>query len=84
MSRVLVKYRGRLASLAGAEQEDCNAADVGDILKSIEKKYSKEAEKTARTMLIAVNGESIHLLKRYRTVLKEGDEVSFFPICAGG
>ena len=81
---VHVKYRGNLASLTGAAEEIFNARNVEDLLKSLGKRHSREAEKAARTMLITVNGENILLLRRYKTVLSEGDTISFYPICAGG
>jgi len=84
MSKILVKYRGHLAVLTGITEEFMEAADVQGILGLVRKRRGREAEKTARTMLIVVNGESILLLKRYKTVLKEGDTLSFLPICAGG
>ena len=82
--RVLAKYRGHLASLTGMGEESLEAANVEGLLKSLGKNHGREAEKAARTMLIALNGESILLLKSYKTALKEGDVVSFFPLSAGG
>jgi len=84
MSKVNVKYRGHLAALTGISEESMESGDVGGILKLVKERHGKEAEKIARAMLITLNGESILLLKRYKTTLKEGDTISFFPICAGG
>jgi len=91
MSKITIKYRGQLASLIGVPEEVFEAADpksqladVEGVLKTIRERHGREAEKTARTMLIALNGESILLLKRYKTKVKEGDSLSFFPLCAGG
>ena len=84
MSMVQVKYRGHLALLTGLKEENLNAANVGDLLKTIGKQFSPEAEKAARSMLITVNGESIHLLRLFKTSLLTGDIVGFYPICAGG
>ena len=84
MSAVQVKYRGHLAALTGRTEETIDAGDVNGILKTIRRQYSPEAEKAARSMLIALNGESILLLKRFKTALNDGDKVSFFPLCAGG
>ena len=84
MSKVTVKYRGRLASFTGLPEEAFDAADVEAVLKLLRELHGREAEKEGRTMLITINGESILLLKRYKTVLKDGDVVSFFPLCAGG
>ena len=84
MNKILIKYRGHLSSLTGMEEEKLEAVDVKSVLKSIRQRHGREAEKTAKAMLIALNGESILLLKRYNTVLKDGDVISFFPLCAGG
>jgi len=81
---VRVKYRGHLASLTGAAEETFDAKDVENLLKSLGKRYNWEVEKTARAMLITLNGENILLLRRYKTILAEGDTICFFPICAGG
>jgi len=84
MSKVRVKYRGHLAALTGIAEETIEAGDVEAVLRSIRERCGRDTEKAARTMLIAVNGESILLLKRYKTQLKEGDVLNFFPLCAGG
>ena len=84
MSGIRVKYRGHLATLTGVAEETLEVRDVGDALHYIRKRHGREAEKAARAMLIALNGESILLLRRYKTVLNEGDVLSFFPLCAGG
>lgn len=84
MNKVNVKYRAQLAALIGIKEEIAEAADVEGVLRFLRERYGREAEKTARSMLIALNGESILLLRRYKTPLKEGDVLSFFPICAGG
>ena len=84
MSKVCLKYRGHLAALIGLPEETVEAKDVEGALRLIRECHGREAEKTARAMLIALNGESILLLKRYKTAVNEGDVVSFFPLCAGG
>jgi len=84
MNKVLVKYRGNLEALTGIREETLEASDIKGLLISLRKSHGIEAEKTARTMLIALNGESIQFLKQYKTALREGDTVSFFPLCAGG
>jgi len=57
---------------------------VDSILKMLGQRYGKKAEKEARAMLITINGENILQQKGYRTEIKDGDTVGFFPICAGG
>ena len=81
---VKAKYRSRLAALTGMAEEDFEAADVKGLLRSLGERHGPEAEREARTMLITLNGESILLLRQFKTALKEGDVLSFFPLCAGG
>jgi len=81
---VTVKYRGHLSALTGIAEDVYEEKNVESVLRTLRRRHGKEAEKAARAMLIALNGESILLLKRYKTALKEGDVISFFPLCAGG
>ena len=84
MPKITVKYRGHLTALTKIPEEVLEGADVEAILRSIGKLYGRETAKTAGSMLIAVNGQSILILKRFKTTLKEGDVINFFPLCAGG
>ena len=84
MSKVLIKYRGHLAAVTGIAEENFDEENVEGLLRAIRKRHSREAEKAARTMLITLNGESILLLRRYKTALTDGDTIGFFPLCAGG
>jgi len=81
---VTVKYRSYLAELTKTASESLEAATLKDVLKHIKTHFGAEAEKQAKTMLIAVNGQSVHHLAHFKTALKDGDEVSFLPICGGG
>jgi len=82
--KINVKYRAHLETLTKISSESIDVKIVQDVLKHIKKQFGKEAEKAAKTMLIVVNGQSILMLKHFKTVLKDGDEVSFLPICGGG
>jgi len=82
--QVLVKYRARLSALTGIDSEFITAANVKDVMRHIKKQFGTDAVKQAKVMLIVVNGQSILLLKHFKTALKDGDEVSFLPICGGG
>lgn len=84
MMSITVKYRGELSELTGVSAESITAATVSDVLKHIKKSYGADACKSAKRMVIAVNGKSILLLKNEKTVLYDGDTVSFLPICGGG
>jgi len=83
-AKISVKYRAHLAALVNKDSESITALNVKDVLKHIKKQYGSDAEKSAKTMLIVVNGQSILMLKHFKTVLRDGDEVGFFPICGGG
>ncbi|MCL2763860.1 MAG: MoaD/ThiS family protein [Treponema sp.] len=82
--KVQIRYRAQLSALVKMENESITAADVKDVLRHIKRQFSAKAYKLAKKMLIVVNGQSILMLKHFNTVLKDGDEVSFLPICGGG
>jgi len=82
--QVTVKYRSHLAALTKTAAESLEAATVKDVLRHIRTQFGAEAEKLAKTMLIAVNGQSVLHLAHFKTALRDGDEVSFLPICGGG
>jgi molybdopterin synthase sulfur carrier subunit len=81
---IRVKYWGSLAKLTQLEEEEVDAANVRDVLSYLKGKYGTQAAKIAETMLIAVNGRNVLRLKLFKTALNAGDEVSFFPMSAGG
>ncbi|MCL1929307.1 MAG: MoaD/ThiS family protein [Treponema sp.] len=82
--QVTVKYRAHLATLTKIASEQITAATVKDVLRHIKAHFGAEAEKLGKTMLIAVNGESILQHAHFKTALQDGDEISFLPICGGG
>jgi len=84
MAAVTVFYRGALGEITHIKEETLDAKTLGDLLSHIRGAYGKEAEKTARAMLITVNGRSILGLRVFHTALSPGDRVHFLPICAGG
>ncbi|MDR0448762.1 MAG: MoaD/ThiS family protein [Treponema sp.] len=82
--RITIKYRAHLAAITKIAEEQIEASAVKDVLNHIKANFGADAEKKAKTMLITVNGENILLRKLFKTVLLDGDEVSFLPICGGG
>jgi molybdopterin converting factor small subunit len=82
--QITVRYRAHLAALTKTAGEQLEAATVKDVLRHINERFGAAAGKTAKTMLIVINGESILHLKHFKTALRDGDEVSFLPICGGG
>lgn len=79
-----VTYRGALPELMGVSSELVEAGTVAEVMAHIRKRYSKEAYREAKRMLIVINGDSIQLRRGYKTALVEGDRLSFLPICGGG
>ena len=82
--KVTVKYRAQLSALTKIENESISVNNIKDLLYHVNKQFGAAAVKMAKTMLIVVNGQSILHLKHFKTALKDGDEVSFLPICGGG
>lgn len=81
---VRIRYRGELAALTGVGEEAVEAAGVRDVLRHIKAAHGPAAQKAAKRMLITVNQKSVALLQNRNTPLKEGDTVSFWPVCGGG
>ena len=84
MAKIIVRYRGPIRELTSVAEETLDVAAVRDILAHIKTSYGAQAQKKAKTMLIAVDGESILLRKAFATKLKDGETVQFLPICGGG
>jgi molybdopterin converting factor small subunit len=82
--KIRARYRAHLADITAIGEESLEASSVNEVLKHIKKSFGSMAEKTARAMIIAVNGQNILQLKVFKTPLQDGDEVSFVPICGGG
>ena len=83
-SKIIIKYRANLFAITKKESESITALKVKDVMRHIKTQFGSNAEKLAKSMLIAVNGRSILMLKHFNTILKDGDEVNFLPICGGG
>ena len=81
---VKVEYRAEMFAICKVQSEEIEAKTVAEALKIIEKKYGKEAKKEAKKMLIVVDGKSINLLNHFKTEIKDGQKLSFLPICGGG
>ena len=81
---VQVSYRGELQTIIGKPGDSIDAVKVKDVLRHIRAAYGPVAWKEAKKMLIVVNTESILLRQVFNTALKNGDTVSFLPICSGG
>lgn len=81
---IKVRYRGHLQEMTHTPEETLQAGRVQDVLAQVKKKYGAAAYKEAKSMLIAVDGQSILLMQRFKTPLPEGATLSFLPLCGGG
>jgi molybdopterin synthase sulfur carrier subunit len=67
------------------------AANIGDLIESLEKNYPgikerlvDEKGEVRRFINVFINDEDIRFLENKQTSLKDGDEVSIVPAIAGG
>ena len=72
-------YRAALEELTGRREEYIEARAVSEALSHIKRRYYRAADREARRMLIAVNGESIQLRGGFAAPLRDGDTLSFLP-----
>jgi len=84
MASVKVKYRGALADLTGVDEQNLEVDTVQDIIRHVKAAYGSGAEKKAKAMLIAINGESMLLRGGFKARLAGGETVQFLPLCGGG
>jgi molybdopterin synthase sulfur carrier subunit len=67
------------------------AANIGDLIESLEKDYPgikerlvDEKGEVRRFINVFINDEDIRFLENKKTSIKDGDEVSIVPAIAGG
>lgn len=81
---ITVIYRAEMQTYTHCETEQLPPCRVSDVLKHIRKTYGRDAEKHAKSMLIVVDGESILIKQVFRTEIRDGQSLSFLPVCGGG
>ena len=81
---IKVVYYGNLARMTGTGMEMLDGDTVGAVLREIKKKHGTQACKTARMSHILVNSENAGMYGGYAMKLKDGDVLTFFPVCGGG
>ena len=84
MAKIIVRYRDPLKELTGRDEDQMDVAAIKDVLKHVKSAYGAEAAKLAKSMLIAIDGDSILLRNGFATKLENGETVQFLPICGGG
>jgi len=94
--RVRIRYYTTLRELAGAEEEEIELKGhptFGDLVEVVSEMYGKEAYdylhvfpggEVDPAMKFLVNGQDVHRLRGFDTVLRDGDVVAFIPAIGGG
>ena len=79
--RIKVMYYGQFRDITGLREEDLEAEDgvtVIELRDQVKERYPRIAEK--REILVAINNSFASL----ETVIKQDDQVAFFPPVSGG
>jgi len=84
MAKITVRYRDPLKELTRKDEDQLDVTAIKDVLRHVKSTYGAEAAKLAKSMLIAIDGDSILLRRGFATKLQEGETVQFLPICGGG
>lgn len=87
-----VKFFAHYREYTGAKEIDIkNCKTIGELLKKLSEIYgeklSKEffdGESLSSRVIVLVNGRNIVHLSNLNTPLKDDDEISLFPVVAGG
>lgn len=81
---ITVRVFGVTRLLIKVNKIEIDASSVADALKRINKLYESITLKELRSCVIFVNGTNIVYLKRFRTKIKDGDEMQIFSPVGGG
>ena len=60
------------------------AENINDLIRILDVKYTRIDVKQIQNSIIFINGVNMNKLKRYKTNLKDGDEVIFLSPVSGG
>jgi len=81
---VSVKFFGMLRLDIKQSADMLEAGSVDELLRVLAAKYDTVNLSRFRNSIILVNGVNMNELKRYKTLLKTGDEVMFLSSVSGG
>lgn len=95
MVKVKVFYTGPLRKLTGKAREEVNfnGETISELLREISKNHGETISKQLidystgslnEYVAILLNGQNIKHLQELRTRVKDGDEIIFLPVVAGG
>lgn len=81
---IKVRFFGMLRLDIKESADMLEAGSIEELLKVIAAKYDKVSMEQLRDAVIFINGINMNELKRYRTGLRDGDEVMFLSSVSGG
>ncbi|MFO7792673.1 MAG: ubiquitin-like small modifier protein 1 [Candidatus Saliniplasma sp.] len=90
---VKIKLFANLAESVGAKEIEVDALDVREAFETLEERYEKlhgeifkdeEQQKIRDNITVIKDGRNITYLDGLDTELKDGDELSVFPLVGGG
>ncbi|MCG8514302.1 MAG: MoaD/ThiS family protein [Halanaerobiales bacterium] len=81
---ILVRFFGTLRLSIGESRLEMEAERIDQLLVKINQKYNKIGIKQLKNAVIFINNQNINKLERFKSRLKDGDEVLFISAMGGG
>ena len=81
---ILVRFFGTLRLSIGESRLEIEAERIDQLLVKINQKYNKIGIKQLKNSVIFINNQNINKLERFKSRLKDGDEVLFISAIGGG
>ncbi len=81
---ILVRFFGTLRLSIGESRLEMEAERIDQLLVKINQKYNKIGIKQLKNSVIFINNQNINKLERFKSRLKDGDEVLFISAMGGG
>lgn len=81
---VKVEFFGLYRLDFGTPVFETDVSSIEELLEQLEKTFNKHSAKDLRNSIIIVNDVSFLKLKKYKTILKDGDTVFIMSPASGG
>lgn len=81
---ILVRFFGTLRLSIGESRLEMEAERIDQLLVKINQKYNKIGIEQLKNSVIFINNQNINKLERFKSRLKDGDEVLFISAMGGG
>lgn len=81
---ILVRFFGTLRLSIGESRLEMEVERIDQLLVKINQKYNKIGIKQLKNSVIFINNQNINKLERFKSRLKDGDEVLFISAMGGG